>query len=289
MSAYRALSRLHHPDVGGSSVLFRQIQAAYEQLEDKDQFEYWKARFLQPKRDQVKELQAELATTEETIHIAYKKLVDFLRAFAPTNSDEFNVFNLPPCVILVSDVLEISLAAQKIATTYDKHTGSSRYQWLNFLRRTYGHRLFDIEVGSGSKLIRYPVEKMSVPQAEHNKWPPRWCSIGVLKSGKPAEPFCWSRTGEAIPLPELKLVGSIRTPLDQDEGWISLKRLLAKKTLADAYVKVIEGFQFNDFETYLPYLEPRLRKYNYVVAAKKVDGETRFFVLGRIVEIALRE
>jgi hypothetical protein len=32
-SAYRALAKLHHPDLGGDPNLFRRIQAAYEVLE----------------------------------------------------------------------------------------------------------------------------------------------------------------------------------------------------------------------------------------------------------------
>lgn len=58
---YRALSRIFHPDVGGSEAKFREISLAKETLEDPAQFAEYLAEYLRPRNERLAILEQELA------------------------------------------------------------------------------------------------------------------------------------------------------------------------------------------------------------------------------------
>jgi len=123
-SQYRALQRIHHPDMGGDAKKSMEINSAYNALTSSEYFKQYKKAFIKPKA-KVKaivlerELDAEKARTLED----YQKYVSYLAACF---SGEKTVFNIGPCTLRIQDY-NLSLKLSVYANYASKRGGQNLF------------------------------------------------------------------------------------------------------------------------------------------------------------------
>lgn len=125
-SAYRTLSKIHHPDVGGSNKKFKKLSWAISQLnrnKDPVTFNYWKDKFFHNTNTKLKELSAEFDKVVTAIDNDLALRLDWFQAItAPAREPLFAIRNK---IMLVRDVVVCALLSKTHINTSEAFSSKS--------------------------------------------------------------------------------------------------------------------------------------------------------------------
>lgn len=296
---YRALMMLLHPDHSGGSgnnERFKEIQEAFEKLEQDFEFQFWKGVFLRPRRDQLTELRKERAAAQERAEEALRGLTAFWVAYCrgreifythwrtamglPKQLEGFSVFNPPPLSILMMDRLE-TLIRQRAGK--DQTTGVG---WSD-LDTTVN--IFELRLSTDWGMMRQNLVKTCFDPRE--KWRPSVRQEWIHFRSPPVTPksYYWKPEGEPVVV-KGKLLGSIPntvvTETRKAERHPAIKALIPSEVEEGTFLHLEHGFTLEEFKPVVPYIRPQLMEGQWAITAEDdADHTLRFKVLGFVTKI----
>lgn len=276
---YRTLSRIHHPDLGGNPATFRKIQQAYEQLEDKDQYKYYKEQFLRVQKDKISDLYSQVAEAQSSTDRILNIFAGYIQGLGAKDNDKIGILNIPRCMLLISDVGEFHSYRRELSRMYGTGGRIPGSTWLDIPNRTY-----DLEIAGDGGLTKYFVKKVRMLSAEHHNHFKGWCSKANEDQPNKSTSYCWIRTGEEIKLEGLTIVGTIPEGIYGTNQQQLVKSVISTTSQSGSYNPAAEGLSASEFAPLLDYMEPIIDSRRYLVAVKG-DQERRFVILGLIMQI----
>lgn len=263
---YRAQIQIHHTDAGGTDARSAELNWARDEIRNNGA--YWKAQFVKKRRDQLRELEEELATAADDRTATEDRLAAFWESLVMPDADAITIFRLPELRMLVSDMVE-----QKI-----------RDRFLTSHRHIAPPKTHEFLVGTDGALTRCPVRTVEFDSRKENPpsdLPEEW----IANSGAPRHSHYW-QPGEPELLADMRLIGTMHKHELQwgDPDRYKLRGLLPLHDIGDAYQVAREGFSSDEFRPYIKYMRPDIER-DRILVGVRTKPEIRFFFLGSIMRI----
>ncbi len=300
--AYLQLARIHHPDRGGKEKAFKEVSAAWEQINPDEfpiSFDDALNEYLRPRAEALSKLQTKLAETQDRLH-GYKELMlRYWRASADTvRYDTSSEMKIPVLVVpapslnlvelLVTSIME-QLIVDKVKL--DQRPRGNRFHRSNDMPPRLGMRIEDtarmVTVNQFGELV---LQRCEIVRFDARKdFPP-----GLIEGWNYIPPLAkhgshgWRPVGEPYILRGARVIGVIDSSLRNRASVDGKIRRLLPSPNGDSqeFMKTItEGFSAEDFAEFLPLIDPYLCRAGTVIATQMVNGSLRFLVLGKLTKV----
>lgn len=196
---YRALSRIHHPDAGGNSLVFQMVKQAYETLQDEKQRKLLLMEYRDTSLISLKDRQLEVE--REKAEEASSHLASFIEAFARAQlSEKLSPMHLHPATILVQD-RHSSAVTDAVRGKLKPRSG------MQDMEDHMPQEVDEINLGGHSVLRLDAKSKLSVhPLAHYREYSPAktksfgdvasdWMEVGARKQAPYPLARCWYKVG----------------------------------------------------------------------------------------------
>lgn len=315
-SQYRALSRIFHPDAGGSAAIFAMISEAYESIQDEVARKEYLDDFVSSRADQLVRTQRDLMDLEEKRLEDLAKvraehanfLADFVRA---QNSEESLPLNSGDLVLMVQDSISdremyvgddpdekiftegfsiISRSGGRVAITKLINTGSIEADptitygkgMIKVLKKTKGFPPVGTWCKTGMESTESMVARIDKLLSEAN-----YTEEQLKEDDEVPRVLLFCFEEEDSELTDFVLLGSlpedfVKFSVDASQRSDFMKMLEAP---AGAESRQILGkeLSYDDFQFYLGEIAPSFEEGNYLVAARLQGNILRFIVVGEIL------
>lgn len=267
-STYRALMMIHHTDKGGKVEVARALNEAYEILESPDGFREAKRNLLKPRKDRVRDLEAESLMLQGDRNRLVEVIQRLVLEQCLTRPGWVPVRSLVGRKLMVSDFLEAELS---------KSWGLGSYG-LN--------RIVQIEVRQDD-LVEIELQKRLLRKGEvgnHTPW------VFHPNPGCRGVSYCWEPKGGPTKVIIGQIVGSIAPECSLKDA--SLVSGVKKSAVAlesagfskETLSKLREGFLWDDIKSLAPRWSAFVKQESTLVSCDR--EKEKFRLLGRLRGLA---
>lgn len=292
---YRLLATIHHPDRRGNSERFKDVQEAFNKLEEDFEFDFWKNSFLRKRKDHVAELEKELRQTTAKADELHRSLVDFWLAYCRgtlifecsplvrhiMKMEGFSIFNPPAVSLIMTD---------RLAELLNKQAAEERYKAgvkLKIWDEESNSTCFELRISPGEIMTKQKLVKTYFDPRE--EWRPTVRRELIELRDRPFNrSYYWKPEGEPVAVTGA-LIGSFPSRVFSDyriQQAQKIKGFIQSGVKPEDYKILERGYSLDEFEPYLRFIRSRVMNSSLVVVVEgNEEHNLRFKILGYVRKI----
>jgi curved DNA-binding protein CbpA len=275
-SSYKALSRVFHPDVGGSQARFVELSQAMEQLDNPGNFQSFKESYLMPRKTQMADLTDQLYELSDVAAHRFDQLSLYLAAFAASGG-----IDLTGKAVMLQDKVNDSIyqAAVEKVKRGDIRPRRTLFDLVGYEGAVHKHSL---------KFNRTPptlFDVFSADEYELTGTPGHFYWAKAHGQGAhretvyytPGSKVCYQRS----------IIGSLsQRDLEEIAGeGNGLRTALAITGDRADFDRARQGYSTEYFGRFLDFLDPVISEGSYLVSVRPNGESIRYFIEGQVLAI----